>query len=245
MRISLKRQVSVFDVRCLLEGIGIILIIAFFFYRSFLAVPFLVPVLYLYRKKRKKEMEGKQKREIQMQFKDAILAVSVNQKAGYSVENSFKQAYNDMLQLYGKDSIICSQLSHICLGLRNNVTLEKLLSDFGRQSEVEDIIEFAEVFAAAKRSGGNLTEVIRQSAQVIEEKADTEKEIHLLLAARKMEQRIMNVIPFGILFYISVTSKGFFDVLYHNPIGIIIMTIALAVYLGAVFLSEKIVSIEV
>jgi len=55
----------------------------------------------------------------------------------------------------------------------------------------------------------------------------------------------MNVVPFFIIFYISLTSKGFFDVLYHNPVGILIMTICMAVYLAAFLLSEKIVEIEV
>lgn len=106
-------------------------------------------------------------------------------------------------------------------------------------------MEFAQVFAAAKRNGGNLTEVIERSASIIEEKVETEKEIQILVSARKLEQRIMNVVPFGILLYISVTSKGFFDVLYHNPAGIIIMTVCLAVYVAAVLLSGKIVNIEV
>lgn len=55
----------------------------------------------------------------------------------------------------------------------------------------------------------------------------------------------MNGVPFGILLYISIASRGFFDVLYKNAAGIIVMTICLGVYLGAIFLSGKIVDIEV
>ena len=90
-----------------------------------------------------------------------------------------------------------------------------------------------------------MTEIIERSVTVIEEKVETEKEIQIILASRRMEQKIMNVIPFGILLYISVTSKGFFDVLYHNLPGVIFMTICLFVYLGAVLLSRNIVLIEV
>ena len=90
-----------------------------------------------------------------------------------------------------------------------------------------------------------MTEVIERSALVIEEKIKTEKEIQVLISARKLEQKIMNVVPFAILLYVGITSKEFFDVLYYNSAGVIIMTVCLAVYLGAVLLSRRIVNIEV
>ena len=53
----------------------------------------------------------------------------------------------------------------------------------------------------------------------------------------------MCMIPFFILFYMDVTSKGYFDVLYHNLVGIIIMTVCLGIYIFAFFMSEKITEI--
>lgn len=226
-------------------GIGIMVALAFFFYRSVWALPALIPVYWLYQKEAAKTCRQKRQKETAVQFKDTILAVCANQKAGYSVENAFKQSYQDMMLLYGKESIICKELYTILVGLSNNLTLEKLLYDFGKRSQVEEINEFAEVFAAAKRNGGNLTEVIEKSVWVMEGKIETENEIQVLISARKLEQKIMNVVPFGILLYVSATSKGFFDVLYHNPMGVVIMTVCLVVYLVAVLLSRRIVNIEV
>lgn len=233
------------EVRCAVEGGLLVIFLALFFYRSFWALPFLSPVFFFYRKEKKRTCLEKRKKETGEQFKDAILSVSANQKAGYSVENAFRQAYGDMVLLYGKDSVICKELHKIDAGLKNNVTLERLLADFADRSQVEDILEFAEVFGAAKRSGGNMTEIIIRTASIIEAKTETEKEIQVLLSARQMEQRIMNVIPFGIILYIGATSKGFFDVLYGNPAGIAVMTICLIVYLAAVLLSRRLVRIEV
>ncbi len=228
-----------------LAGVGIVVVISFFFYRSVWSLPFLAPVYFLYRREAAKDYVQTYRRETAVQFKDAILAVSANQKAGYSVENSFKQSYEDMVLLYGRESIICRELYTMVSGMGNNMILETMMYDFGKRSGVTEIMEFAQVFAAAKRNGGNLTEVIERSAAIIEEKIETEKEIQILISAKRLEQKIMNVVPFGILLYISITSKGFFDVLYHNPMGIAIMTVCLAVYIWSVFLSRKIVNIEV
>ncbi len=227
-----------------ISGITIIGAIAYFFYRSIFACLFLAPVFPLFLKRKKKELAEKRRQELNMQFKDVVLSISANQKAGYSVENAFREAYRDMAMLYGRESHICRELSYIRKGLDNNAVLEKLLYNFGVRSHVPDILQFADVFLIAKRNGGNMTAILSETAETIEEKMLVDKEIQVLLSSKKMEQKIMNVIPFFIIFYISVTSKGFFDVLYHNPIGILIMTVCLLVYLTAYLISEKIVKIE-
>ena len=232
-------------IKCMLEGIVIIVLFSWFFYRSALALPFLLPVYLLYQSERQKILRKKRQKEALIQFKDAILSVSANQKAGYSIENAFQQALGDMELLYGKESMICRELYIVVAGLKNNMSIESLLHDFGRRVGTEDIIEFAQVFAVAKRSGGNLTEIIERSVSVIEDKVETEKEIEVVISARQMEQRIMNIVPFGILLYISAASEGFFDVLYRNAAGVVLMSICMVVYIGAVFLSGKIVDIEV
>ena len=227
------------------EGMLIIGVFAYFFYRSIWACLILSPALLLFLKGKKKELAGKRRQELQVQFKDAVLSVSANQKAGYSVENAFKEAYRDMAMLYGEESPICRELYGIGKGLENNVVLEKLLYDFGCRSRLQDILQFAEIFLIAKRNGGSMTEILSVTADTIEQKTAVDKEIEVLLSSRKMEQKIMNVVPFFIIFYINLTSRGFFDVLYHNPVGILIMTSCLALYLAAFIISRKIVEIEV
>ena len=62
---------------------------------------------------------------------------------------------------------------------------------------------------------------------------------------KKYEQRIMSLVPVGVMAYMSITSEGFFDVLYHNGLGIIIMSFCLLVYGVAVYLGEHLTRIEV
>lgn len=229
----------------IVEGIALVGTISYFFYQSVWACLFLTPVIPFFLTWKKQELVKKRKRELSIQFKDAVLSVSANQKAGYSVENAFREAYHDMAMLYGSDSYICRELNYIAKGLDNNVVLEKLLYEFGIRSHVPDILQFADVFLIAKRTGGNMTEILSETADSIEQKSTVDKEIQVILSSKKMEQKIMNIIPFFIIFYISITSKGFFDVLYHNLIGVVIMTLCLAVYLAAFIISGKIVAIEV
>ena len=92
----------------------------------------------------------------------------------------------------------------------------------------------------AKRGGGNVSQIIRNTAELISDKVETTQEMMTLLQGRRLEQRVMEVMPFAISFYIGVTYPGYFVSLYHNITGYIIMTVCLAIYLCAYIVGEKI-----
>ena len=54
----------------------------------------------------------------------------------------------------------------------------------------------------------------------------------------------MNVMPFGIIGYLSAASPGFLDVMYETAAGRIIMTLCLLLCLGAWLLSDRLMDIE-
>lgn len=223
----------------------LVIFLAVLFYRSAIAAAFLSFLGFFVWKKEKEKKIRKRKKELGLQFRDCIQSVSANLKAGYSVENAFKESLSDIRLLYGRDSYMEAELIRILQGLTNRVSLEKLLLSLGERSGVVDIREFGEVFAIAKRNGGNMTEILMRTSQIIGKKMEIDKEIQVLISAKRMEQRIMNLVPFAIILYISFTSPGFFDVLYHNGMGIAIMTACLVLYFLAYGLSSKIVNISV
>jgi len=233
------------DIPVLLQSIGIAVLFGKVFYDSYIAMIALLPISAWCFFHRKRILKERQTRLLGIQFKDVMSAVLTSLKAGYSVENAFREATKDIELLYGKASLICNYLHKILKGLKNNVPLEKLLYSFGTESGNKDIMEFAVVFAVAKRSGGNLTEIIARTISVISRKMEVEKEIEVLVSAKRMEAGIMNGVPFFIIFYINLTSRGFFEPLYHNVFGIALMTICMTVYIAAYLLSEKIVNIVV
>src|SRR5699024_4550984 len=101
------------------------------------------------------------------------------------------------------------------------------------------------VFNAARRSGGDLVAIIDHTAGVIRDKAQVKEEIANMTAAKRLEQRIMNMIPFFLIFYIDRASLGFFDMIYGTAAGRILMTICLGVYGIAFWLAKRILDIPV
>ena len=90
-----------------------------------------------------------------------------------------------------------------------------------------------------------MTDILSRTITLIQSRIEVETEIQVMLSAKKMEQHIMDLVPFFIIVYIQLSSPGFFDVLYHNMAGILFMSICLVLYLSAFVLSEKILAIKV
>ena len=87
--------------------------------------------------------------------------------------------------------------------------------------------------------------IIRSTVNTIREKIEVENEVATLMAGKKLEQKVMNLIPFAILGYVKITSPELLGKMYGNLVGITIMSICLGVYLFAIMMADKIVSVEV
>lgn len=221
------------------------LILDYFFYRSLWALLPLCGIGIGYYLMEKRILFQKKKDAAREEFKELMLVTATGQKAGYSAENAFLSSYQDMKGLYGEDSSVCHMLRFLKLGRENNTSFSILWKQMGNLIGLEEIIEFAQVYEISQKSSGNMAVIMEKTADIIVQKIETEKEIAVLLSARRLEQRIMNIMPFTIMGYINITSPSYFQGLYHSSAGILIMSLCLMVYIGAYVLSVYIISIKI
>ena len=231
------------EVQCLAEGLGIVCVFAYFFYRSYWAVVLLFPGIWFYRKEKIRKTGQKRKYILEQQFKETLLAVQTNLQSGYSIENAFLESYPYIVSIYGKSSDMAKELVWIRKGIGNGDTLERLLWDLGRRCPESALEDFANIYSIACKTGSGWKEIIMKIIHSISQRMELKQEIETLVHGKKLESRMMSIIPFFILFYMDITSKGYFQVLYHNPAGIVIMSGCMAAYIFAFLLSEKITEI--
>ncbi len=194
-----------------------------------------------YRIKTKKEQE---KWQLMVEFKEAMDSMVSALAAGYSMENAIMEAYHDMKLLHSEDTRMMRELWDIQQKISLHQPLDEVLSAFAAKSGVEDIITFAQIYATARKSGGNLVKVMKRTAQNISEKMEIQREIQTMIAGKKMEVTCMTAIPLFIILYLQICSPGFLDPLYEGFFGRIFMTGALFVYLGAAAWSRHLMKIE-
>lgn len=220
-------------------------LVSVLFYRSawgVLIFPVLVYFLYQKEKVTKKE---EQKKALEEQFMNGIRVLNTSLQAGLSMENAWKEVQQETKIMYGEEALFFQEVKEINHSVEMNIPLEKPLLDFAYRSEVEDIISFAEIFDYGKRSGGNWKRIIDTTVLHLNEKYEARKEIEVMIAGKKMEQQVMNMIPLGMLAFLQFSAWDYMSVLYHNLLGIICMSFCLLGYMTVILLSQKLLQIKV
>lgn len=231
--------------RAIMQGILIISVVSYLFYGTWVCAILFSPYLIRYMKSWEKQVIKKKQSLFHLQFKEAIQSLSAALNVGYSVENAMRESVKDLKGLYKKEDTILRELEFMIRRLHMNVTAESVLQDFAARTGDEDVQTFVTVFNMAKRSGGDALEIIRNVVRQMAEKIDVEREIETMMAAKKLEFRIMTAIPFAMILYLRISFPEFLNVLYGNLAGVAVMSVCLVIYLIAYEAGKRIVEIEV
>lgn len=218
-----------------------IIIISILFYGTIYAVVILLPLGVPIYREQKRRIINKKKKELKVQFKDMLMVMSDSLKTGYSVSNALKESYKDMVSMYGRYSYICEELRIMISKIKLNVREEDIFKDFAKRTGLREAILFSRIFSVAKRTGGNMTEVIGSVTDSIVLKENVREEIEVSITEKKTEQKIMTLIPMALILYVKMMSPDFLNIMYETNAGRIVMTICLVLYVLAFLWAQKIV----
>ena len=221
-----------------------IVLICISFYKSYILMILLLPFSLVYPFLEKKELIKKRKDKLLLEFKDLLRIIKSFLEASYSIENTFMLSIKELTMLHGKDSMIVKEVKNIVMKLKLNKPIDEVFRQFANKTHVEEIIDFSEVFTISKLHGGNISKIIGNTINVINDKIEVKIEIETVTASKRFEQKMMNLLPFLIIIYMNISSSSFLKMLYVTIEGRLLMTFALVVYFLSTKLSEKILSIE-
>ncbi|HEX7056441.1 MAG TPA: type II secretion system F family protein [Bacilli bacterium] len=239
-RYSLRDQLPVAILAC-----AACFVIGMLFYKNGVAAGLLALCGLLAPRLCKRAVIDKRKRDLLVQFKMALYSLATSLGAGKSVENSLADAITDLSMLYGGgQSVMIGELTAIRRKIENGVPIEQAMREFSELAHIDDITNFAEVFASCKRSGGDLSEVIRRTSHIIGDKIEIQQEIAVMVAQKKFEANALSVVPFAVIAAICYGSPDYAAPLYAGA-GRIIMTTALLILACCVWLARTIMNVKV
>jgi len=208
----------------------------FFALVGFFATKFLVP---MYKKKRLEKRET----QLKHQFKDMLESLSASFSSGSNVKHAFEAALTDLKMQYSEKDYIVLEMQEIINGIAQNINVEVMLKSFGERSGNEDIVSFADVFEICYRKGGNMNSVIRRTHSVISDKMAVADEIETKLTSNKMQHNVMSIMPIAVVALLKVTNESF-AANFATPVGVIVNTIAIGIFVAAYKYGMKIVDIK-
>ncbi len=201
-----------------------------------LAIKFLVPMY-------KKRCLEKRRNMLKQQFRDMLESLAASFSSGSNVQKAFESAVQDLKMQYSPKDYIVKEMEEIISGMQQNINVEVMLESFGKRSGNEDIVSFADVFSVCYRKGGNMNSVIHRTHAVISEKMAVADEIETKLTSNKMQHNVMSVMPIAVVAMLRFTNESF-SANFATPVGVIVNTVAIGIFVGAYILGNKIVDVK-
>ena len=227
------------------QDVGITTVIGWLFYSSPWAALLFPAVCYANGKRLAGEERKAREEKFYGEYRELLGAVSAALENGFSVENGFREAEATLDMLYGKESMLRSALHTINHKVAVRVPVEQAFLEFAEEYPYEEVQSFAKIFQFGKRMGGDYLKNLRRSIAKMEECIEVKQEIETNLAEKKLELKVMAIMPAGILGYIRLSSPEFMQPMYHNLVGVAVMTACLAVYGLCLWIGKRIVEIRV
>ena len=192
-----------------------------------------------------KFMARKRMQELELQFKDMLYCISASVAAGRQMQEALVEAEENMSVMYDAGKPIMVELSHMrkCI-LENNESDKTLLEDFARRTKSEDVNNFVQVYVTCRSMGGDLEKNIARTSTILTDKMNIEREIRALTAQKKLEGRIIALMPLAMLLSLNIVSQTYISPLYTTLTGRLVMTGCLAMAVYGIWLMEKFSTIE-
>lgn len=220
--------------------------VVYLFYHSILLAVLSGVLVYYMVPYGQKYMARKRMESLNMQFKDMLYSLSASVASGRQMEEALVEADKNLSLLYGENEPIMRELKHMRASIIENKESDKpLLQDFARRSGSEDIRDFVQVYVTCRNMGGDMEKMIVKTVDILTDKMEIEREIHVMTSQKKTEGRIISTMPVIMLAALNVFSPEYISPLYETAAGRLIMTGSLVLVVYGIFLMEKISQIEI
>lgn len=194
---------------------------------------------------REKQMDRTRQYQLWREFRNVTTILYSSTAAGGTMEKAFRDAARDMAASARNYPLLLPEFQRLCHQLDSNRSMEEALTELAMRCRDEDIASFVEILCIARKSGGSLSEIIRQLTDTMNMRMEVNTEIETILAGKRGEWKVMMIVPPAILLYMNLCSASYMNILYETLAGRAVMAAALAIYGIAAVAGQRILDIKV
>ncbi len=183
--------------------------------------------------------KNKRKNKLEAQLPEMINMTANSLKAGYSLLQAFELLSREMA------TPLSEEIQRLLQEIRLGVTTERALIHFNQRIDSKDLDLIITSMLIQRQIGGNLAEILDKIGDTIRERIKIQGEIRSLTAQGKMSMIIFMILPIGLAIFLTLFNTEYMMTLIINPIGWLMITVAVVgQIIGAIFI-KKITQIEV
>jgi tight adherence protein B len=174
-----------------------------------------------------------------LQLMDALISMSNALKAGFSITQAVETVVRD------GEKPIAQEFDVFLQQTRVGVAFSDALANLEQRVASEDLTLVVHAIEAARRSGGNLTEVFEKISATIRERIRIENRIRTLTAQQRLQGIVVGAMPAVIAAAMMVVDPELMTGFLHSRIGVgALIAVAVLILCGALII-RRIVRIDI
>ena len=187
----------------------------------------------------------RRKRILLLQFRDVLYSISSAVSVGRSMAQALEESMDFWKGTYDEKDLIMRELAAMVRQMKEgNARDLDVLKDFAGRSGLQDILDFVMVYENCRTSGADLVKAIDRATGIIGDRIDLERELHMLMAQKQFEGRIIMISPFALLLFLKISSPVFLEPMTASSAGMMVSTAALGLLAASVLLMERVNQFE-
>jgi len=228
------------------ELLGVILLaaavagaIALYFGTTFLlalvaaAIVGMLPVAYVFNARAKRMVK------IEQTLPDALDLIGRALRAGHAFPTAVKMVSDELNDpIGGEFRILFDEVNY-------GISMHTALLNLAARVPVTDLRYFVIAVLIQRETGGNLAELLDNIAAIIRARLKLFGQIRVLSAEGRLSAWILTLLPLGVAFMMNVVNPAFIAVLWKDPMGLRLVTMAVLLMIFGIFWMWRIVKIHV
>lgn len=170
---------------------------------------------------------------------DAIELMARALRAGHAVASSIEVVAQQSPEPLKAEFGRCAQQQRLGISFRDGIL------DLADRVPSSDLHFLVTAILVQKETGGDLTEILDRTSEVIRERVRIQGEVRTYTAQGRLTGWILSGLPVGLLGMISISSPSYAHVLFYDPLGKKLLYAGAALIVLGALLIRKIVDIKV
>ncbi|CAJ1004238.1 MULTISPECIES: type II secretion system F family protein [Bacillales] len=229
------------------EYYGILLVGAFglaFFFNNVVGLPFPYNIaagsacMYLLQKLLFLVRRNKYQERLNDQLSEVCRLLANSLRAGLTLTQGIELVAREIPQPAGQE------FARMAREMRLGVNFDKALADMEKRIPTRDFRIFAATLYIQRRAGGNLSEVLQEMAQTLEDRRIVNQEIKTMTAEQRYVSILVPIMPIALVLMMNTINKGFIDPLFSG-FGLILLAVFILGTILSYLLVRKVTNIKV
>ena len=167
-----------------------------------------------------------------------LTMVSNSLRAGFGLLQAFDLAAEQA------QPPMSTELTRLLRDTRMGSSVEEALTKMGERVGSYDLDVIITAILIQRSVGSNLSEVLDKVAHTIRERARIKGEINTLTAQKKLSGWIVGLMPVGIVVLMLVINFEYMSVLFTDPLGRLLLILAVVLDVLGMLWIKQIVTVE-